>query len=295
MKQQLPDGFVPVSDLTGVRKRKAFPEWLKKRIPTGYDTLTLEKLDELKLNTVCQSARCPNLPECYSRRTATFMVLGETCTRRCPYCAIAAGRPETVDDDEPRRVAEAASWMNLRHVVVTSVNRDDLPDDGSGHWSRVIRALKEKLPGALIEVLTPDFRGKHACVETVLGAAPDVFNHNIETVGGNYERSIDVLAHAKTYAPHISTKSGLMVGLGEKPDEVYALFEHLRSVGVSILTVGQYIQPSPDHLDVVEYVHPDQFDAYRERAESLGFESVASGPFVRSSYQAEQVFAARDV
>ena len=295
------DNFVPLSQVKRIAKRRPFPPWLKKRIPAGYSTETLDKLRTLRLNTVCQSARCPNLAECFSRRVATFMILGDICTRRCRYCAVATGRPKAPDPDEPRRVAEAAAWMDLRHVVVTSVNRDDMKDDGSTHWAAVVRAIKRRLTGALVEVLTPDFRGKLECVERVLDAGPDVFNHNIETVprlfpsirlGGNYQRSIHVLEHAKAYRPDAPTKSGLMVGFGETRDEVRRLFDHLRAAGVGILTVGQYIQPSPDHAEVAEYVHPDVFEQYREYAVDLGFESVAAGPFVRSSYQAEQVYEA---
>lgn len=294
-----PDNFVSVEDLTRSKRRRAVPPWLKKRIPSAYDTRTLKMLASLELNTVCQSAMCPNLPECYSRRVATFMILGNVCTRRCPYCAIESGRPEPIDTGEPERLAEAAARLKLRHVVVTSVNRDDLPDGGSNHFVRVIEALRARLPDAIVEVLTPDFKGDLSAVENVLRAGPDVFNHNIETVprlfptvrlGGNYARSIEVLRHAGNFAPHAAIKSGLMVGFGETPEEVRSVLRDLRDAGVTIGTVGQYIQPTGDHLEVVEYVHPDRFDAYREYALSIGYESFASGPFVRSSYQAEQVY-----
>jgi lipoic acid synthetase len=287
-----------------------FPDWLKKKIPAGYDADTLSGLAARRLNTVCQSARCPNLAECFHRGTATFMILGRTCTRGCRYCGVgSAGKsadhppPEAVDPDEPRRVAEAAAWLKLRHVVLTSVTRDDLPDGGAEHWARVVRAVRQALPESRIEVLTPDFGGDTAAVARVLDAEPDVFNHNLETVprlfpalrpAGDPRCSLDVLAFAHAHRPDIVTKSGIMVGLGETPEEVETLLAQLRRAQVSILTVGQYLPPSPRHFPVSEYVRPEIFERYRARAESLGFTSIASGPFVRSSYQAEEAFAAQD-
>jgi lipoic acid synthetase len=282
-------------------RAKDFPAWLKKPWPVSYDLRTHRILDDLKLNTVCQSAECPNLGECWSRGAATFMILGENCTRSCNFCAVKTGRGESLESlsDEPARVAQATKHLGLRHVVVTSVARDDLKDEGADHFARVIRTLREYCGAKLvIEVLVPDFHAREDCIRMVAGAAPNVFNHNTETIErlhvpvrpqGSYRRSLKVLELAKRSYPAVTTKSGLMVGLGETPDEVKAALRDLRSVGCEILTLGQYLQPSPTHLPVHERVHPDVFKMYEEYALSIGFSAAACGPFVRSSYQAEQV------
>ncbi|MCZ7644831.1 MAG: lipoyl synthase [Planctomycetota bacterium] len=284
------------------RKRvREFPEWLRKPWPARYDTRTQELLAGLKLNTVCQSAECPNLGECWNRGAATFMILGEHCTRACHFCAVKTGRGESLLAlaDEPERVAEATKQLGLRHVVVTSVARDDLPDEGAAHFARTIAALKAACgPELVVEVLTPDFHAREDCLRTVVEARPGVFNHNTETVErlhppvrpqGDYRRSLRVLSLVKRLDPALPTKSGLMVGLGERFDEVRVTLDELREAGCEILTVGQYLRPSPEHLPVAEFVTPDTFRRYEEYALSIGFKAAACGPFVRSSYQAEQV------
>jgi len=252
---------------------------------------------QAQLHTVCESARCPNLGECWSKRTATFMILGDICTRNCGFCAIRVGRPLDVDPDEPRRVAEIARAMGLKHVVVTSVARDELPDEGSGHFAATIQALREAIPGVIVEVLTPDFKGKRWCVRRVVEARPDIYNHNIETVRrlspsvrpqARYERTLDVLRAVKNMDPAIHTKSGIMLGLGETHEEVLETLRDLRQVGVSAVTIGQYLRPTTTHhLPVVEYVPPARFQEYERIGEEMGFVFVASGPFVRSSYNAQ--------
>jgi lipoic acid synthetase len=276
------------------------PEWIREK------KLNLQQLHELKtlfreksLLTVCESLACPNRSECFSRGTATFMILGEVCTRSCGFCNVTTGRPYAPPSaQEPQAVADAARQMGLRHVVVTSVTRDDLPDGGSAHFAATIRAIRATLPGAAIEVLTPDFRGDLQAVETVLEAMPDYFNHNVETVprlydfvrpGARFERSCVVLRHARRVAPSVVTKSGLMLGLGERRDEVLGVMRSLLDAGCSILTIGQYLQPKREKLDVVEYVLPEVFDQYREAGERMGFAAVFAGPFVRSSYMADLV------
>lgn len=275
------------------------PEWIKKRVPSPQ---TVEKVETMmrggKLHTVCESARCPNLGECWSKQTATFMILGEICTRNCGFCAIKVGRPLDVDEDEPRRVAEAARAMGLKHVVVTSVARDELPDEGSSHFAATIRALREEIPGVIVEVLTPDFKGKRWCIRRVVEAHPDIYNHNIETVErlspvvrpqARYERTLDLLRAVKNMDPTIHTKSGIMLGLGETHDEVMQTLRDLREAGVSAVTIGQYLRPTTDrHLPVAEYVHPDRFAEYERIGDEMGFLFVASGPFVRSSYNAQE-------
>lgn len=277
---------------------RRLPPWLHKRIPaSGNIEATRRLLEELKLNTVCQSALCPNLGECFSRRTATFMILGNTCTRNCRFCAVQGGQPQPPDPDEPRRVALAAARLSLKHVVVTSVTRDDLPDGGAGQFAATIQAIREHLPGAVIEVLTPDFQGKREALAKVLEAGPHIFNHNIETVprlypevrpGANYQRSLEVLKQVKEMAPGIYTKSGLMVGLGETKEEVEQVMADLRKVNCDILTIGQYLRPSPEHLEVKEYIPPEVFDYYGTRGQEMGFLYVAAAPFVRSSYNAAE-------
>jgi len=284
--------------------KRRLPPWLKKRLPAGGAVAeTRAILEELGLETVCQSAHCPNLPECFARHTATFMILGARCTRSCRFCAVEGGPPEPVRQDEPEAVAEAADRMHLRHVVVTSVTRDDLPDGGASHFARVIEAIRGRLPRAIIEVLTPDFLGSRDAVRTVIDAEPDVFNHNAETVPrlypeirpeADYVRSLDVLRAAKALAAGrqraVYTKSGLMVGCGETREELSSVLADLRAAGCDILTIGQYLAPSGGHYPVNRFVPPEEFAAYEEEARRLGFLAVASGPFVRSSYNAQALF-----
>jgi len=272
------------------------PDWLKVRAPGGPGFVeTAATVRELGLHTVCQEARCPNVGECWGHRSATFMLLGDVCTRNCGFCAVAHGRPESVDADEPRRVAEGVARLGLRHVVVTSVDRDDLPDGGAAHFAATARAVKALLPDCRIEVLVPDFKGRSASVVEVAQAPIDVFNHNLETVprlyprvraGARYERSLGVLREAKATRAGFLTKAGLMLGLGELEAELIRVFEDLRAVDCDVLTVGQYLRPSAEHLPVERYVHPDEFAALRERALALGFRHVEAGPLVRSSYHA---------
>ncbi len=272
------------------------PSWMRARAVT-FDVFDRMKGTLGSLHTVCESARCPNLGECWRRGTATFMIMGDVCTRSCRFCAVKTGRPEPLDPDEPRRVAEAAVQMGLRHVVITSVARDELPDGGAAHFAACIRALYEALPQVSVEVLTPDFKGSAESVRTVLDARPSVFNHNLETVPrltrrvrvqARYDRSLDVLRMAFEMEPSIPTKSGLMLGLGEEIEEVLETLRDMRRVGVSILTLGQYLRPSKDHLPVERWVSPDEFAWLRERALEMGFQHVESGPLVRSSYHAEE-------
>ncbi len=277
------------------------PPWLRK---PGTDFRALHEikaeLRERGLHTVCESARCPNIHECFARKAATFMILGNTCTRTCGFCAVPQGVPGSLAPDEPAMVAEMAARMELRHVVITSVNRDDLPDGGSAHFAATVRAVKSALPAARVEVLVPDFLGDHDAVARILDSGCDVFNHNMETVArlyarvrpqAVYSRSLGVLAFASLRAPGILTKSGLMVGLGETPPEVQTLLRDLRSAGTEIATVGQYLQPRKRRLPVAEYVRPEVFDEYRSYGETLGFRAVFSGPLVRSSYMADSVEA----
>jgi len=276
--------------------KQPMPPWLRKRLLASGDIESTRRLlADLHLNTVCQSARCPNQGECFAHRTATFMILGNTCTRNCRFCAVEHGRPETVDQDEPRRVAEAARRLGLRHVVVTSVTRDDLPDGGAGHFAATITSLREALPGSYIEVLTPDFRGSRDALTIVARAKPDIFNHNVETVPrlypevrpqADYRRSLEVLKEMKAIDAKIYTKSGLMVGLGETQDEVLVVMADLRAVQCDILTIGQYLRPSPQHLEIKEFVTPETFAWYAEKGKELGFLHIASEPYVRSSYHA---------
>ncbi len=274
------------------------PEWLTKRVPSPQTVQMVEDmLRGAQLHTVCESARCPNLGECWSKKTATFMILGDICTRNCGFCAIKVGKPLELDADEPRRVAETAREMGLRHVVVTSVARDELPDEGSGQFAETIHALRAAIPGVIVEVLTPDFKGKRWCIRRVVEAHPDIYNHNIETVErlsptvrpqAKYGRTLDLLRAVKNMDPTIHTKSGIMLGLGETHEEVVQTLRDLREVGVSAVTIGQYLRPTTTrHLPVVEYVSPERFQEYERIGEELGFAFVASGPFVRSSYNAQ--------
>ena len=275
------------------------PEWLKVRIPGGDNYFELKRLMRgLGLHTVCESARCPNVGECWAHRTATFMILGDLCTRRCGFCAVPKGRPAgKVDWAEPERVAEASRAMGLKYVVVTSVDRDDLADGGAAIFARTIQALRQKIPGCKVEVLIPDFRGSDAALETVLAAGPDILNHNIETVarlypvarrGARYERSLRLLRHSRTIASGIPTKSGLMVGLGETLEEVLVLLGDLASAGVDIVTIGQYLRPSGEQLPVARFWSPEEFAALKLEGERRGIRHVESGPLVRSSYHAHE-------
>ncbi len=272
------------------------PEWLKVKLPTGTEFLRVRQLvAQHGLNTVCQSARCPNVGHCWSRRTATFMILGNMCTRNCRFCAVPSGRPEAVDWDEPRRVAEAVRKLNLRYAVITSVTRDDLPDGGAAVFAETIRQIRRAVPGCQVEVLIPDFRGSYEALRTVLDAEPDVLNHNLETVPrlyprvrpqASYQRSLELLGRARQLG--FVTKSGLMLGLGEELGEVQAVMRELREVDCQILTLGQYLQPTPAHLPVARFVPPTEFDELRDFGYAIGFRHVAAGPLVRSSFHADE-------
>jgi lipoic acid synthetase len=286
------------SPLTFVRPREPKPEWLKVRAPGSENYLRLRDIMRgLKLNTVCEDAHCPNIGECWHHGTATFMILGDVCTRACSYCAVAHGKPTELDLDEPRRVAEAVQAMGLRYAVVTSVDRDDQADGGAAIFADTIREIRVRMPDTRVEVLIPDFKGEAAPLYTVLDARPDVLNHNTETVprlyrmarsGGKYARTLELLDRARHYAPGIATKTGVMVGLGEEHDELLEVFHDLRRAGVSILTIGQYLRPSPDHAVMTRYYHPDEFAALKRAALALGFVHVEAGPLVRSSYHAHE-------
>jgi len=272
------------------------PRWLRAPAPTGENYQELKKLvRELDLHTVCESAGCPNVGECWNRRTATFMILGNVCTRRCGFCAVQKGPPQAVDYDEPRRVAEACAALGLKYAVVTSVNRDDRRDGGAELFALTIAAIRQRIPGCKVEVLVPDFQGSHAAMEIVMNAHPDVLNHNIETVprlyrqvrlGARYERSLDMLAHAKRLRSFVPTKSGLMLGLGENPDEAIQVMRDLRAHNVDILTLGQYLRPSAKHLPIIRYVPQSEFDELKRLGYEIGFAHVEAGPLVRSSYHA---------
>lgn len=274
------------------------PEWIRARAPTGPAVAeTRAIVRTLGLHTVCEEAQCPNLGECWSHRTATVMLLGDTCTRSCRFCAVSHGRPLAVDPEEPGRVAEAVARLGLRHVVMTSVNRDDLPDGGAGHFAAAAHAVHARVPTCTIEVLIPDLQGDLAALATIVAAPITILNHNTETVprlykrvrpGAVYERSLAILAEAKRLAPGLRTKTGLMLGLGETRDEVLAVLADVRAAGCDVLTLGQYLRPSPDELPVERYVTPEEFAALGADARALGFAYVESGPLVRSSYHAWQ-------
>jgi lipoic acid synthetase len=296
---------LPILDSSGElsQSRRRLPSWLKRALPRGNGNFfTHDLLRELRLETVCENARCPNRPECYARRTATFMILGNVCTRPCGFCSVPRGQPEQLEDDEPERVAEAAERLGLKHVVITSVTRDDLSDGGADHFYRCVLAVRART-GAAVEVLTPDFLGDTAAIDRVLEARPEVYNHNTETVPrlyrkvrgrADYQRSLDLLAYVKRQAPEIITKSGLMLGLGETTEELMDVLADLRGVGCDVLTLGQYLAPTLKHIPVARYVPPAEFDALAVLARSLGFQQVASGPFVRSSYHADEMVRAPD-
>ena len=279
------------------------PSWLKVKAPGGSNYLHLKQLmKDLDLHTVCEEAHCPNVGECWEHGTATFMILGDVCTRNCAYCAVAHGRPPKFDPAEPSRVAEAAKTMNLRHLVITSVDRDDLPDFGAWAFAEVIRQVHEAVPGCSVEVLVPDFQGNEDSIRAVLEARPEIYNHNTETVprlykkarpGGRYERVLEIFRFAKRFAPGIPTKTGIILGMGETNEEVLKTMRELREVDVDILTLGQYLRPSGDHIALDRYVTPDEFKMFRIEGMAMGFRHVESGPLVRSSYHAwEQVQAA---
>ncbi len=277
------------------------PAWLRAPAPVGENYRELKSLvSDLRLHTVCESAACPNVGECWNKRTATFMILGNVCTRRCGFCAVQKGGPLPVDYDEPRRVAEACAALGLRFAVITSVNRDDRKDGGAELFALTIRAIRQRIPGCGVEVLVPDFQGSHAAMDVVLEAAPDVLNHNTETVprlyrqvrlGARYERSLELLAYAKRAHPEIPAKSGIMLGLGETMDEVRQTMRDLHDHAVDILTVGQYLRPSSKHLPIIRYVPQSEFDELKAFGYSLGFRHVESGPLVRSSYHAADAIA----
>ncbi len=286
------------TEALGGQRHRRHPDWIKVRLPGGpsYERLR-GMLHGLALNTVCEEALCPNVGECWGHGTATFMILGDVCTRGCRYCAVDKGHPAGLDLEEPVRVAEAVVRMRLRHAVITSVDRDDLADGGAAIFAATIRAIRARQPGCAIEVLVPDFQGREESLTTVLTAGPDVMNHNIETVprlfprirlGGDYARSLELLRRSHAIAPRIPTKSGLMLGLGETDAEVLAAMRDLRAAGCSILTLGQYLQPTRKQAPVVRYLHPDEFVAFATAGREMGFSHVESGPLVRSSYHAER-------
>lgn len=274
------------------------PRWLKVRAPGGPKYRRLKSLMRgLELHSVCEEAHCPNIGECWEAGTATFLILGDICTRNCPFCAIAHGRPEELDEDEPRRVGEAIEALELNHCVITSVDRDDLPDGGARIFAETIREIRARLPGCSIEVLTPDFRGDGEAVRTVLEARPDIFNHNMETVrrlhrtarpGGRYDRSLGVLRLARALDDEVLVKTGIMLGLGETREDVAEFMKDALEAGVQILTLGQYLRPSPEHLPIDRYVTPREFAWWKAHGEALGFLHVESGPLVRSSYHARE-------
>ncbi|HEX4347340.1 MAG TPA: lipoyl synthase [Vicinamibacterales bacterium] len=287
--------IIPLAD---GRPREPKPDWLKVRAPGSPSYLRLKSImRELKLHTVCEEAQCPNIGECWNHGTATFMILGDVCTRACSYCAVSHGRPGAIDTAEPARVAHAIHQLDLNYVVITSVDRDDVEDGGASIFAETIRETRARLPECRIEVLIPDFQGNEAALKTVLDARPDVLNHNTETVprlykmarsGGRYSRTLELLERAKRMAPDIPTKTGLMVGLGEEKDELVDTFRDLRKAGCEILTVGQYLRPTSGHAPMVRYYHPNEFSELKQAALDLGFVHVESGPLVRSSYHAHE-------
>ena len=275
------------------------PDWIRVKVPVSPEVSRIKSmLRERKLSSVCEEAACPNLGECFSNGTATFMIMGDICTRRCPFCDVAHGRPNALDENEPRELAEAIAELGLKYVVVTSVDRDDLRDGGAKHFADCISETRRLSPGVRVEVLVPDFRGRMDIALEVLAAeAPDVFNHNLETVpslykqcrpGSDYQWSLDLLKKYKDLRPDVLTKSGLMLGLGETPEELIQVMKDMRAHNIDMITLGQYLQPSKDHLPVDRFVHPDEFDEFGRIAKELGFVSVASGPLVRSSYHADK-------
>jgi lipoyl synthase len=284
-------------------EKRPRPEWLKVKIPSGESYFELKKLvHDQHLNTVCQDARCPNIGECWGAGTATFMILGEVCTRACKFCAVKTGLPHEYDRDEPRRVADAIQKLNLRYAVITSVDRDDLEDGGSFIFAETIRQIRKACPDTRIEVLIPDFRGSIDALRNVVEARPEVLAHNVETVprlylvaraGSRYRRSLELLLNAKSFGIPMTTKSSIMLGLGERREEILEVLDDLREAQVDIVTLGQYLQPTREHLPVEKFYTPQEFAEYQDRAYSLGFQYVASGPLVRSSYHAEKAVDSR--
>jgi lipoic acid synthetase len=272
------------------------PDWLRVKLPIGENYLHIRKLvDTHKLHTICESGNCPNMGECWKAGTATFMILGNICTRSCGFCAVATGKPKPVDKDEPERVANSVRLMNVKHCVITSVDRDDLPDGGSVIWAETIRAVRKSSPQTKLEALIPDFKGIKENMERVFAERPEVLSHNLETVRrltkqvrvqAKYDRSLEVLKHAKEYG--LRTKSGIMLGLGETEEEILETMDDLRKANVDVITLGQYLQPTKQHLPIVEYIHPEKFNRYKEIGLKMGFLYVESGPLVRSSYHAEK-------
>lgn len=286
----------PTVELEPTKKRR-LPKWLKRPLPSSEMAFTSSVIEDLKLETVCESAKCPNRTECWAQRTATFMILGNVCTRPCGFCSVPKGKTEIVEADEPDRVAEAAYRLGLKHVVITCVTRDDLPDGGAEHFYQCVIKVREKT-GAAVEVLTSDFLGNRRAISRVIEARPDVFNHNTETVprlydrvrrNAVYQRTLDLLAQVKEEDPGMPTKSGLMLGLGETIEEVIDTCADLRAVGVDMITIGQYLQPGPGQLPVERYVPPEEFEIIAQQCHKLGFSMVACGPFVRSSYHAGEM------
>jgi lipoic acid synthetase len=285
--------------VTGPVEARRLPDWMKRPLPKGNENFyTATLLKDLRLETVCEEARCPNRPECWSRRTATFMILGNVCTRPCGFCSVEKGKPTTVEDDEPTRLAEAAYRLGLKHVVITSVTRDDLPDGGADHFVKCIHAVRARMPGVAVEVLTPDFLGDVNAIDHVTRARPEVFNHNLETVPrlhakvrgrAEYHRSLFVLERVKHIDPTIITKAGLMLGIGETVGELFDVFADLRAIGCDVLTLGQYLAPTLKHIPVSRFVPPEEFDDIAAKARLLGFRQVVAGPYVRSSYHADEM------
>lgn len=289
--------MLEIVEITPQPPKRRLPPWLKRPLPQAEMQFTSHLIEELKLETVCESAKCPNRTECWSQKTATFMILGNVCTRPCGFCSVPRGKTETVEEDEPERVAEAALRLGLKHVVITSVTRDDLKDGGAEHFYRCVLAVREKT-GAAVEVLTPDFLGNRSAIARVVEAKPEVFNHNTETVprlyhrvrrNAEYQRTLDLLDQVKQLDPQMITKSGLMLGLGETIEELFEVLADLRKVGCDMLTLGQYLAPSATHLPVERFIPPEEFDEIGDQARKLGFSFVASGPFVRSSYHAGEM------
>jgi lipoyl synthase len=285
--------------VVGPVESRRLPDWLKRPLPKGNENFyTANLLEDLKLETVCENAKCPNLPECWSRRTATFMILGNICTRPCGFCSVQKGQPISIELDEPERLAEAAVRLGLKHVVITSVTRDDLPDGGAKHFADCIHAVRKRMPQAAVEVLTPDFLGDHKAIDIVTLAKPDVFNHNLETVPrlhkkvrgrAEYHRSLDVLDRVKKVDSSIVTKAGLMLGVGETVPELFDVFADLRKIDCDVLTLGQYLSPTLKHIPVSRFVPPEEFDDIARKARLMGFKQVVAGPYVRSSYHADEM------
>lgn len=272
------------------------PEWLKKRVKNIENIEeTAKLLRSLSLHTVCEGAECPNISECFGNKTATFMIMGGVCTRQCRFCAVTKGEPQKLDEQEPVNIGKASKELNLKHIVITSVTRDDIPDGGAEHFAKTVNEIRKQNPLSTIELLIPDLQGDWDALKTIINAKPDILNHNLETVPSlyeevrpqaNYYRSLELLKKVKDFNPSIYSKSGIMLGLGEKDDEIYQVMDDLREIECDIITIGQYLRPSNEHIELKEYVHPDKFEEYRKVALKKGFKYAASGPFVRSSYNA---------